>query len=180
MLRLRACYSRKAARFISGVARMKMSKCVLGACLAAIFSSCAAHAAPEPLDPLCSDPRRAGPLAAMELRLRKGGYLRLERQLSDFAERHAGMSVSSSMMTDPEKPQPYWTRNVTLQSPQFSVAISASTASWSRTARLVVARTCVSDATEDWHPYWARLRTYLRRRGYVIFRFCPDSPLWDL
>lgn len=90
--------------------------------------------------------------AAVDVTIPEGGPIKMERQLAALGEKKLGLLISSSSSWNP-RDQSRWTRNLTLQSRGFNVAILMRSESGRRTAHLTIRRQCLTDLKEEWHPY---------------------------
>ena len=106
----------------------------------------------------------------MAVRLPAGGVRELEEQVTAAATGPLGMSAGAVTYYDPYERPPLSGSDLLLQSPQVSVVIAVQTSNRSDRARIIVRRTCYSDALEDWRPYWRGLRAILRNHGYRLDR----------
>lgn len=115
----------------------------------------------------CVNPRHAGIKAAAETWTLAGDEAALARDLDAYAVQ-AGLSVGGGAIGDPGR-DTLWFRHISLQSPRYSVVLTATFDSRNRAVGLSVERTCINEARpEAWAPYWRGLLSYLRARDYVV------------
>jgi hypothetical protein len=115
----------------------------------------------------CVNPRHAGIKAEAQTWPPGGDEAVLARDLHAFAVRN-GLHVGGGAIGDPGR-DTLWFRHIGLQSPRYSVVLTATLDSRSRAVGLSVERTCINEARpEPWAPYWRGLLSYLRARDYVV------------
>ncbi|MGQ2930151.1 hypothetical protein EEB18_015305 [Sphingopyxis sp. OPL5] len=129
----------------------------LRACLCALILSAPLATQPAAAtETMCSDPARAGPKASGILTLDPEAFAKLQ-SVFERAEPDLGMSTASVVGDTIEI--------YILQSPRVSVMIQTIRKPGSDSAFVSVERTCITDALEDWQPYWDRFLSALSARG---------------
>ena len=109
---------------------------------------------------VCSDPSRARALYHLEVKVPGGDKPAFAKSMGEF-EGVTDMTLSEVQSSDSSGLRD---RIMIFQSPQVSVNIEILTQRASDIARITLNRTCITDALEDYRPYWKAFQNFLRSK----------------
>jgi hypothetical protein len=110
---------------------------------------------------VCSNPSRARVLDRLAVSIPGGN----EPAFASIIREFEGVTHMSRAEVTSSDNGGFRERTIIFQSPQVSVAILIDTQRESTIARISVNRTCITDALEDWKPYWKAFRKFLDSKG---------------
>jgi hypothetical protein len=112
----------------------------------------------------CSDPSRAKILETATILLPSDDIGELEKSF-DASSKRIGMTTWA---VGSELHGKVLSKTLGLQSPKYSVSITADWKPGDHHALLKVERTCINDDLEPWEGFWSGLRGELAEAGYQL------------